>query len=267
MAMSWRVACASVIGSSHIKTESPCQDSHYVHFARDGKGREFLIAAVSDGAGSATLSGTGSRMTCRTMCAAAAAHIESTNSDNAPTDELVASWAHQAREELSQSAAAAELPIREFACTLIFAIVGETWFTTAQIGDGAMCMPDPDLPDQWCYQFWPHKGEYANTTRFLTDEAWQQFFQIASAERRLDELSLFTDGIEMLALSNAVRMVHSPFFNGMFPPIRAAKAEGIDPALSTALSDFLASPRVLARTDDDKTVILASRRAPPAPAS
>ena len=267
MAVSWRVACASVIGSSHVKTESPCQDSHCVHFVRDSTGREFLIAAVSDGAGSATLSGTGSHMTCRAMCAVAAAFIESTGGDNPPTDELVASWAHQSREELSQFAAAAELPIREFACTLIFAIVGESWFTTAQIGDGAMCMPDPDLQDQWCYQFWPHKGEYANTTRFLTDETWHKFFEIASAPRGLDELSLFTDGIEMLALSNADRMVHSPFFNGMFPPIRASKTEGIDPTLSTALSDFLASPRVLARTDDDKTVILASRRATPAPAS
>jgi hypothetical protein len=46
----------------------------------------------------------------------------------------------------------------------------------------------------------------------------------------------------------------------MFPPIRKSQASGVDAELSQALDKYLSSPTINSRTDDDKTLILASRR-------
>ena len=57
-ARNWRVASASARGTSHIKTGKPCQDSVYHSVTSGGA----LIAAVSDGAGSAARSEIGSAL-------------------------------------------------------------------------------------------------------------------------------------------------------------------------------------------------------------
>jgi hypothetical protein len=79
------------------------------------------------------------------------------------------------------------------------------------------------------------------------------------APRRIDEVALFTDGIENLVLHRATRSVHEPFFNQMFRAVRESKAVGIDQGLGDALGRYLSSPAVCDRTDDDKTLVLATR--------
>ena len=71
-----------------------------------------------------------------------------------------------------------------------------------------------------------------------------------------------TDGLQMLALNFAGRTAHRPFFEPMFRRLRsAAPGEG----LPLALRRFLNSPAVNGRSDDDKTLILATRVPPRAP--
>jgi hypothetical protein len=104
--------------------------------------------------------------------------------------------------------------------------------------------------------FWPQSGEYANTTNFLTDPEWAEHLAFAQRPVRVEELALLTDGLQTLALSFAGRTVHAPFFRPMFQRLRAAApGEG----LARALRQFLDSEPVNARTDDDKTLILATR--------
>ena len=74
------------------------------------------------------------------------------------------------------------------------------------------------------------------------------------------ELALFTDGLENLVLHKANRTVHAPFFDTMFPTIRESHATGEDLELSRALARYLATPKINERTNDDKTLILATRR-------
>src|SRR5262245_60422188 len=62
----WRYASASVIGTSHGKSGSPCQDSHGCRVFVD-KERPVLAVAVSDGAGSAINSTVGATITCATL--------------------------------------------------------------------------------------------------------------------------------------------------------------------------------------------------------
>jgi hypothetical protein len=52
---------------------------------------------------------------------------------------------------------------------------------------------------------------------------------------------------------------HAPFFRPMFAPMRRAP-EGFSQKLSSALEAFFNSQQVSNRTDDDKTLILATRR-------
>ena len=53
----WISAWCSIIGSSHILEGLPCQDSSKVEYILDS---DFVIAAISDGAGSCTNSHIGS---------------------------------------------------------------------------------------------------------------------------------------------------------------------------------------------------------------
>jgi hypothetical protein len=46
----------------------------------------------------------------------------------------------------------------------------------------------------------------------------------------------------------------------MFPAVRRSTVAGVDTDLSRALEEYLSGPLINARTDDDKTLILASRR-------
>ncbi len=46
-------------------------------------------------------------------------------------------------------------------------------------------------------------------------------------------------------------MPHTPFFEGILAPVRAAPEVGRDKKLSFQLASFLDSPAVTGRTDDD----------------
>ncbi len=78
--------------------------------------------------------------------------------------------------------------------------------------------------------------------------------------RPFDEIAIFTDGLENLVLRKAEKEVHGPFFDSMFRSVRRSTASGMDDGLCRELEKYLGSPPINARTDDDKTLILASRR-------
>ena len=109
---------------------------------------------------------------------------------------------------------------------------------------------------------WPQHGEYANTTLFVTDAVARAAFEFCAHPHVVDEVAVFTDGIESLVLHFATKSVHSVFFDTMFAPVRRLAAAGIDRALSDRLAEYLDSPPVCERTDDDKTLLLASRAGP-----
>ena len=69
-------------------------------------------------------------------------------------------------------------------------------------------------------------------------------------------MALFTDGLQTLAL-DYTRAAHSPFFAPMFAALSSETEPG---GLLGPLSAFLESPAVNERTDDDKTLILATRK-------
>jgi hypothetical protein len=109
----------------------------------------------------------------------------------------------------------------------------------------------------WDVPSWPAHGEYASSTYFVTDdpEPRLQFVQLADG---ISELAVFSDGIERLALDFANKTASERFFDPMFAPL-ARSAPGRNRTLSSNLRRYLDSPRIIDRTDDDKSLILARR--------
>jgi hypothetical protein len=77
------------------------------------------------------------------------------------------------------------------------------------------------------------------------------------------DMILLTDGLERLALDMVARTTHDPFFDGLITPLVLTEGMGEKTQLSQHLESFLVSERVMARTDDDLSLILATRRAQP----
>jgi hypothetical protein len=132
--------------------------------------------------------------------------------------------------------------------------VGDDAVVFSQIGDGAIVYRDGD---GFTTAFWPQTGEYANTTFFLTSPDFEEKLAFRSLGQRVDELALFTDGLQPLALHYASRTVHAPFFVPMFDSLR--RSTDID-NLEGPLQQFLKSKPVIDRTDDDTTLMLATRQ-------
>jgi hypothetical protein len=141
---------------------------------------------------------------------------------------------------------------------MLFALVSADVAVFLQIGDGLIVVNDQK--SQWSWVFWPERGEFANTTFFVTDAAAADHLHFEHRRGFIEELALLSDGIEPLVLHYASRTVHTPFFERMFGPIRRSEAFGPDVALSQDLEAYLCSPAILQRTDDDKTLVLATRR-------
>jgi hypothetical protein len=236
----WKLIFGSVQGTSHFQSGLPCQD--YCTGAVYGK---TLVAACADGAGSAELSQLGSK-------AAVDRFMEVASCDAMPSTEQVEAWVSAAREHLLEAAAANGSTPRQLACTFLAALVGDSWAAFVQLGDGAIVF---DGPNGYNLAFWPDNGEYANMTRFLSEDDFRQHLRIEILERNVSELAILTDGLQNLALDNAGAKVHDPFFAPLFKAVR----HGPDAPLQSSLLEFMNSKRVNDRTDDDKTLLLATR--------
>jgi hypothetical protein len=253
---SWRSASASVRGTSHLRSGLPCQDAHLVRRVATKTGREVLLVACSDGAGSASHSQVGSHVACKTVVKAAANWIEQGNSPEDVTRPIVEDWFIEVMRSIAEEAELLQLRPRELACTLLFALVGDGKAAFAQVGDGAIVA---SVGDEYVPIFWPQSGEYANQTYFITDQEALTRVQYDFLDGVIEEVAAFTDGIQSLALQYAAYCAHTPFFRPLFERLRR-DPPGQREDLSDSLRQFLASDRVNQRTDDDKTLVLASRR-------
>jgi hypothetical protein len=254
----WRIAMASCIGTSHRAAGEPCQDAHF-HLQVEGPAGKVTVLAASDGAGTAAGAEIGAALACETFARLVGDYVEGGGTVRHIKRPLVQRWIAAVAYRLSLRAKTQDRERNDLACTLLAAIVGPEATAFIQVGDGAIVtwLPD-DLG--WRYIFWPQHGEFANTTNFVTADSAGQTFEFALTTDPVEEIAIFTDGLENLVLQKAKLAVHAPFFDSMFPPMRRSAAPGVDAALSASLEKYLATQPITDRTDDDKTLILASRR-------
>ncbi len=247
----WKFAGASVIGTSHqSKEDGVCQDFHACCYLEESSA---LVAVVSDGAGSASHSQYGSRCTCDYVIERAGQAVPGALLSHGFAVDVL----NGLRGCLNDLAKEAGVALREFACTMLVAIIKEGRASFWQIGDGAICFRLDGI-DRFQYAFWPEKGDYANVTFFVSDATAEQHLEFDETEGNLIDLAVFSDGLERLALDFVAGEAHTAFFNGLFPYLKQLEP-GYSTSLSSQISTFLGSERVNKRTDDDKTLILASR--------
>ena len=254
-AQGWRTLAASVAGTSHLFTGQPCADACAVRTLEGAGGAPLLVAVAADGAGSSARAPEGARLACDEILRMARDWVSVEPDLSAFGQVHVGAWVDTASLRIRGQAFEEGLEARDFACTLLVALVDDTRGVFFQVGDGAIVYRNG--ADTFAPALWPQTGEYANTTWFVTDEDAAERAQ-ATAFDGVHEVALFTDGLQGLALRFVSREVHSPFFEPMFEQLR--RANGETDSLEEELLCFLESDAVNARTDDDKTLVLATRR-------
>ena len=169
--MTWRYAAASIVGTSHVASGMGCQDTHRCEVVTDYLGNRVLAVVVSDGAGSATNSATGSALVSNMMIEHASSWLRDGGTVRSLDNDIVWQWLDNVRQEITKQAAQSNLQVRDYAATFLMAMVDCSNTAFAQIGDGAIVTSDQ--PGAWDVAFWPQHGNFANETYFITDELAQ----------------------------------------------------------------------------------------------
>ena len=245
----WSWAKASVIGTSHLKSNTEKQDSLKVNVTKD-----FFVAAVSDGAGSAKFSKLGSWLTSRILVSCITEYFES--NDIPPSEEQVWDWIDRTRDTMSLFADKKKVSRRQFACTLALIAVKNNNYLSISVGDSCAV---GRVNGVWGVFDWPENGEYASTTYFITDDP-EPKLRFSSGHSQHDAFAVFSDGLNDIALVNSQKTAFDGFFDPMLNPVCSSEIEGYQADLSLHLNAFLESDLVCDRTDDDKTLILFGRK-------
>ena len=251
--MRWKFTCTSVTGKAHTDRGENGQD-----FCRAGtvllSDSEFFIGIAADGAGSTTDGGRGAEIASGTLYAKIIDAVRNTGDLSSITDEDVRNWITASRKAIVADSQESGKRLREYACTILGSVAGEDHAIFFQIGDGAIVTGSG--PE---YQtiFWPEQGEYANTTFFITDEQYLDHLNVNHAESP-EEIALFTDGLQNLVLSFSQKKAHPGFFKPLFEALKKNPVDDFSD-FSAQLSNFLCRDDITARSDDDKTLVLAVR--------
>ena len=256
----WTWAGAKAVGGSHVDAGTPCEDAVVCDVLRRAGRPDVLIAGVADGAGSAEHARIGAVL-------AASLFVETVRSsldedpDRTVTEDLVRHGIKTARQSVLLFAARHGRRPRSYASTLVGCVMHESGGVIAQVGDGAAVIALAASPNEWRVPIWPDHGEYINTTSFLTDDDGEEKVRFASLAEPAAHVSLFTDGLERLVLDFTRRAPHGPFFRAVFQELNAIPwGQGESHWASAELRRLLESERVAKRTDDDRTLLIASLR-------
>lgn len=251
----WRYAQASIIGQSHLNQNTVCQDRLATRIIKSPTEGEILIAVVADGAGSTTSGERGAEIACEFFVNQIAEFTKNA-SVKSLSEDFGRRWISFYQQQIADIARKEKKEMREFATTLVGAIVGKTDAIFYQVGDGGAVFSTSGKPTSYRFSIAPVESEYVNMTEFLTDEAAAKSLRFVHIEEAIEDLILFSDGIFAVAVDYQTGKPHEPFLMPMIAPLRNGNA-GDD--LNEKLEKFLASPKLNEKTDDDKTIILASR--------
>jgi hypothetical protein len=238
---------ASVIGPLHVQLAMPCQDS----FAFKTIDKDFAVAAIADGLGSASKADIGANVAVKSAVKsverAAKATPESVDITTLAKDAVIA-----ARRALEKRAETEKCSLRDLACTLLVAITLKDSVAAVHIGDGALVI-DTDNGLQLITG--PGESEYTNEVTPLTSQGWEKSLKSTSAVSGVNGIALFTDGCQRAGLKKADNG-YTPF-EGFFRPLfkYAAQIDDFEQA-NQDIYDLLASDKLSEHSEDDKTLVL-----------
>ena len=250
----WKYAFTAAIGASHLATNEDIQDNCSVA-ELDICGEKYLLCAVADGAGSAKFSNISSKYICNFFIRKAKIWLKNNSISNITRD-VISFWFSLFQKVINRAARIYKIDnIKQFATTLLFVILSSKTNVFVQIGDGIIAKGDDKTLN--CV-FLPQNGEYLNTTFFATDKNISELFLYEKNNDKVKRLVMFTDGIEIISFDFSSNKPHIAFFNPLFSHLLESDSFGFNKNTSDFLTGFLNSSRVNQRTDDDKTLVIAS---------
>ncbi|MBV4356231.1 PP2C family serine/threonine-protein phosphatase [Pinibacter aurantiacus] len=251
--MMWKAIGQSAIGTSHLATNKSCEDAIAYKIVNAANNETALICCVSDGAGSAAYAEEASTIATQKAielfeeCIAAEKDVDNS---------IVMSVAENIYDVFANLAEERGVEINEFSSTFLGCILLPGKSVFFQIGDGAIIRDDGN--NGYAAIWWPQNGEYSNTTVFLVDDINFPNLKITTVNERINEVAIITDGLQHLTLNNETSSVHGPFFSDLFKWLRMAKNAEETEILNNKLREFLSGQMINSRTDDDKTLFLAT---------
>jgi hypothetical protein len=232
--VSWAYAYAYRAGDGHERCDDVCICETL---------GDYIIAAVSDGAGSAKHAHTGAAIACQTFLDLAIPLFSGSIEPSC----LLASI----QEKIPQN------QLESHSCTFVGAVAGPKGALILQIGDGACVVSHKQEPDRFKVPLWPEETEFLNHTFFVTMTDAEDHLRLHRVESPIEEIALFTDGLQHLVLDLKTQSPHQPFFQSVFD--RLATTPEHDVKASWWLERTLGSDPVTKRTDDDTSIVIARR--------
>jgi hypothetical protein len=247
----WKGVAVSIPGFGHQDNGLPCQDHHKFRIFDD-----WLIGAISDGAGTAANARDGAAA----ICTAIVDKIFDELSWTPPrpgTDmavqirQWVETGIESVRDELMTDGTN---PLASFNATLVGVVANGQGGVFFHIGDGAgLAIASRNFGSYIISG--PENGEYTDETYFFTDHEWQRHLRITSFSGEYDLITLMTDGVTPFALTNGANGPHAPFLK----PVSRYLASCTREAGEIALADTLNQMAIRRITNDDKTLVWALR--------
>ena len=254
----FRLGCSSLQGTSHQKDGTPNQDNVLVKTVRAGTIGNVAVMAVSDGAGSARYSHYGSRAACSAAVDSLNRQIMR-NPATAFKHHLLRSAlqraVRRARQNVLQTARReaarpSSVDVREYACTMLLAVMSESLTGTAHVGDGCVVAGGGG---EWRLISAPENGEFANETTFLTSPRSLPRTQVFSPSD-IACLAVMTDGLQDVALSRGqtpYKRFWTPLHNAL------SRSKGASP--EAVLDSLLRKVSEAGKATDDCTIAVCLR--------
>ena len=245
----WHVVGSRVRGLRHERSGVDCEDACIAQVRDD-----LFVAAVADGAGSAPHSATGARCASETAVAEAGERLRDVSPSAPRVREAFEAAFEQTLCVLETTARERDLCVRDLATTLVVAVATPGFVAGYQIGDGAVVVESGE--EGLNALTTPDIGEYANQTYFL-DRSTLERAQYAYREGPCRHVALITDGLQGVALEHPDWRPFAGFFEPILQAARVAPSR-----LEDQLKQLFVSQRMRSRTDDDLTMVLATRLCP-----
>ena len=269
----WIIARGSSIGGRHIEENLPCQDSNGVYFSEE---KNYGIAIVSDGAGSADCSDLGSKIVAErgveilNNCLAQTSFEELIVAEQSVIETFFVEFYKLLYLEFEAYARDNNLQIKSLAATSIVLVFNESGILCSHIGDGRAGYQDS--LDNWHAILEPFKGDAANQTIFITSDIWLNPYEFIRTNKVIDRIQSFTlmsDGcenatFELNRFNDETQLyvrLNNPFprfFNPNVAILRELDSMGKSPSeIDDLWLKFLQKGNVKFETEvDDKTLVL-----------
>jgi hypothetical protein len=257
MSSEWLNGGANVVGTSHLDSKTPCQDSFAIEYSED---KNWIAAAVCDGAGSAKKSEVGSKLVANAFAKKLIYLSEEFKTKQPGTwiNDYIIQQVLNVRNELRKIANSDNL--EDYHTTLVACLVGKTGGFVIHIGDGSLvggvAFEDKNtlVIDYERFISEPQNGEYLNETFFITEPNWIKNIRVTPLPP-LDWFLIGTDGGSAFYL-NHLNIDKQDFITSFIGEVRK-----IPPTeWSAKIKKILEDNRAINVTNDDKTLIFFAKK-------